>query len=315
MLKEIEFIEQKLKVTAELSEIVQHSGSIKGEVKSDKSDVTFADIANQVVFNLAIKKHFPADRIIAEESDISQYSEELLSSAHQFLSENKVFAGSLDDFKDVLSYRGPQDAELIWTIDPIDGTNEFINHKCFAEMICHLNNKGELLASGATVHHPNSIIKDFTHEPIMFLAEKGRGVSINKGQIPVDTKPKKRKPRILMPKNRIDSKFGKKILKALDLKKEDITLIYSTSKLSLLATGEFDAYIHFPIKKNWYLNLWDIATPALIATEAGSIVTDLEGHPLNYSTGAKLVDNVSGVLATNNQELHDKIISLWLESN
>ena len=69
--------------------------------------------------------------------------------------------------------------------------------------------------------------------------------------------------------------------------------------LCLLARGKLDTF--------WHLNLehWDIAAAALLVTEAGGKVTDIQGHPLNWSDW-KPDQNLS--FAASNTRLHDQLI-------
>jgi 3'-phosphoadenosine 5'-phosphosulfate (PAPS) 3'-phosphatase len=49
--------------------------------------------------------------------------------------------------------------------------------------------------------------------------------------------------------------------------------------------------------------VWDHAPGALLLAEAGGIVTDTEGRPLDFSLGARLVGN-RGIIGAGNAALH-----------
>jgi len=53
-----------------------------------------------------------------------------------------------------------------------------------------------------------------------------------------------------------------------------------------------------PAQPNYREKIWDQAAGALVVTEAGGLVTDLDGKPLDFTAGRNLVNN-RGVLASN----------------
>ncbi|KAJ1489868.1 hypothetical protein T484DRAFT_1778687 [Baffinella frigidus] len=55
-------------------------------------------------------------------------------------------------------------------------------------------------------------------------------------------------------------------------------------------------------------NIWDHATGVILMQEAGGVVTDMKGVPLDFSHGPKLIKN-RGVVASASKELHDKVIA------
>ena len=52
--------------------------------------------------------------------------------------------------------------------------------------------------------------------------------------------------------------------------------------------------------------IWDHAAGVIILEEAGGIVTDIKGNPLNFSLGKRLEEN-RGIIATNGQ-FHDLVL-------
>jgi myo-inositol-1(or 4)-monophosphatase len=70
--------------------------------------------------------------------------------------------------------------------------------------------------------------------------------------------------------------------------------------LGYIASGRLDAYWELDI------NAWDIAAGCLIASEAGAIVTDAKGQPLDYR-------EISTVLVTNSF-LHSDVLQVLLQA-
>ncbi len=74
----------------------------------------------------------------------------------------------------------------------------------------------------------------------------------------------------------------------------------SLGKFVLLAAGAGEIFCRLPTpsRPDYRESIWDIAAGALLTTEAGGTVTDLEGKALDFSQGRKLLAN-RGTVATN----------------
>ncbi len=71
----------------------------------------------------------------------------------------------------------------------------------------------------------------------------------------------------------------------------------SQCKYAVVARGQADAYLRMPTRKDYVEKIWDHAAGALIATEAGAVVTDITGAPLDFRHGARLEANRGVVCA------------------
>ena len=93
---------------------------IKSVSKADRSPVTAADIASQILIVEQLTQHFPTDGIIAEEDSDSLKDERTKQAVSELL-------GYKIDGMDLLR-RKPVDESCsrFWTIDPIDGTKGFL---------------------------------------------------------------------------------------------------------------------------------------------------------------------------------------------
>jgi 3'(2'), 5'-bisphosphate nucleotidase len=87
----------------------------------------------------------------------------------------------------------------------------------------------------------------------------------------------------------------------------------SQAKYAVVARGQADAYLRLPTKKGYVERIWDHAAGSLIATEAGAIVSDIHGEPLDFSKGKGLSANSGVVCAT--KGLHERIIEAIEELN
>jgi 3'(2'), 5'-bisphosphate nucleotidase len=87
--------------------------------------------------------------------------------------------------------------------------------------------------------------------------------------------------------------------RALGLRESPIQMD-SQAKYGAVARGEADLYVRIP---RWQIirrpeNIWDHAAGSIVVEEAGGKVTDLAGKPLDFASGAQMVDN-QGILVSN----------------
>ena len=80
----------------------------------------------------------------------------------------------------------------------------------------------------------------------------------------------------------------------------------SQAKYAVVARGEADIYLRLPTRADYREKIWDHAAGALIVAEAGGIVTDIHGRPLEFHHGRELAAN-RGVIVTNGR-LHDRVL-------
>ena len=80
----------------------------------------------------------------------------------------------------------------------------------------------------------------------------------------------------------------------------------SQAKYAVVARGEADIYLRLPTRADYREKIWDHAAGALIVAEAGGIVTDIHGQPLEFHHGRELAAN-RGVIVTNGR-LHDRVL-------
>lgn len=168
------------------------------------------------------------------------------------------------------------DPESTWIVDPLDGTTNFL---------CGI----PLFAVNIALERHGEIVAAVTYNPVldeMFHAEKGGGAFLNGRPIRVSERvsltdavlavgiPFAGKPRHeyylremerLMPRVAGIRRLG---AGAIDL--------------AYVAAGRFDAYWEQSV------SVWDIAAGVLLVTEAGGVVSDTTGGPLDIRAGTVL---------------------------
>lgn len=161
--------------------------------------------------------------------------------------------------------------EACFIIDPIDGTKNFINgyrHSCISLA---------MISRGETVF--GAVYDPYMDE--MFTAEKGKGARLNGREMRVSERPLAlgiaaygTSP--YYKDTLSDKTFG--FAKDVFLAASDIRRCGSAAlDLAYLAAGRNDMFFEF------ILSPWDIAAGILLVTEAGGVITDICGEPIELS--------------------------------
>ncbi|KAG5113408.1 hypothetical protein JHK82_036677 [Glycine max] len=83
--------------------------------------------------------------------------------------------------------------------------------------------------------------------------------------------------------------------------------VYNMMKYAAIACGDAEVFMKFA-RAGYKEKIWDHAAGAIIIREAGGIVTDVRGHPLEFSKGLYLERLDRGIVACAGPTLHEKII-------
>ena len=229
--------------------------------EDDVEPVTQADIAaNELIVN-GLKREFPNDGILAEES---------------------------------VDTKRRLDKSRVWMVDPLDGTNGFIDGNGDFAVQIGLAEEGQCVLG--VVYQPLP--------GVLYRAIRGAGTWIERPQFAPEkamvsntetlstmrlaASRSHRSPRM----NKVIAQFGFQ---------EEVQRGSVGIKVGLLIEQQCDVYIHLsPRTKQW-----DTCAPQVILTEAGGRMSDLFGYPLNYNVPD--VQNRNGLLASNSVS-HDQIV-------
>ena len=262
--------ERELKVAVQLARdagalILEHyEGPVRVEQKyydDDIEPVTQADrVANQLIVE-RLARAFPDDGILAEESEDTE----------RRLEKSRV-----------------------WMVDPMDGTNGFIDGNGDFAVQIGLTENGTCVLG--VVYQPLT--------GVLYRAELGAGTWIERaGNQPeracVSSKNKLPGMRLAASRSHRSPRMSK-VVQRLGFR-EEVQRGSVGIKIGLLVEQQCDVYIHLsPRTKQW-----DTCAPQIILTEAGGCLTDLFGQALIYNV--RDVQNRNGLVASN-CVVHDKII-------
>ena len=183
--------------------------------------------------------------------------------------------------------------DMIWIVDPLDGTSDFINKTGeFTIMIALIQNKKPILGVIA-----------WPTEKTLFVAQKNCGAfrySNDKwDKISVTKIENLSKCRTIGSRHHLSDK-EKEFIKKIGIK--DFSSIGSSLKVGKISSGEAEVYITTTDK----MKEWDTAASYCIITEAGGKMTDMLGNELTYNN--KNVYHQNGILVTNGF-IHNKIVN------
>jgi 3'(2'), 5'-bisphosphate nucleotidase len=197
-----------------------------------------------------------------------------------------------EETKDNFSLRLKE--ERIWIIDPLDGTNDFLQKTDeFSIMIAQVYGKKPFFG---IVYVPA--------KNKLYFAEENRGAYLKEGnnnpkRLQVSDITKLSDSHFVVSRTHLGEP-EKKFMKANNIKKAAPVGSVGV-KVGLIAEGKAEGYISFSDKTCQ----WDIAAPEIILREAGGEVTDLKGNRFVYNR--KEIRNLNGIVATNGK-IHQQII-------
>ena len=262
--------EHELRVACELARaagaaILEHyEGPLKIKQKHfdhDAEPVTQADtIANDLIVG-HLKREFPNDGILAEES--------------------------VDTLRRLEKSR-------VWMVDPLDGTNGFIDGNGDFAVQIGLAEDGRCVLGVVYQPLPGVLYRAVRGEGTWIERpnfEPARATVSRTRELPdmrLAASRSHRSPRM----NQVIQRFGFR---------DEVQRGSVGIKIGLLIEQQCDVYIHLSSRTKQ----WDTCAPEVVLTEAGGRITDLFGYPLNYNVPD--VQNRNGLIASNGVA-HDQII-------
>jgi 3'(2'), 5'-bisphosphate nucleotidase len=309
------------------------------QTKRDASPVTIADYATQAIVLQELKRYFPEDIFLAEESsdDLrdAQTSGDVMVSQIQELTGIESRSGLFNAIDIGQSYRlyqkGQSEFNLppsrLWCLDPIDGTKGFLRkgQYCVALALleCGVPTIGVLAC-------PNLNNNEDGVVGCIFVALKGKGCY----QIGMDESSSSSYFHRLGYRNDVaifedarKARFCVAVEQGFN-DPEGTTLAMgailhgglndngeirhcsrmdSQVKYGVIARGDAEFYVRLP--KSHKDNIWDVAAGALCLEEVGGKVTDTIGMPLDFTYGAKLP--TVGILGARTEALHDVLLQAY----
>ncbi|BBH00837.1 HAL2-like protein, partial [Prunus dulcis] len=298
--------------------------------KDDNSPVTVADWSVQATVSCILSESFGSSNVsIVAEEDIQNLSKakaggvletvvktvnECLAEAPRYGLEGPKMALGTTEVLEAISrcnsIGGP--AGRFWALDPVDGTLGFVRGWRSCAWSSWLSNY-PMRKEWLNYHHR---IMD---KGCVIYARRGSGeawmqplLHVNKNLVwPNSARP----VRVSSIDNPSLATFCEPVEKANSSHSFTAGLAHSEAAIASIQHGEvrgyssWDAEIFMKFARAGYKEkIWDHAAGVVIIQEAGGVVTDAGGRPLDFSKGIYLEGLDRGVIASAGANLHDKII-------
>ncbi|CAA2982274.1 SAL1 phosphatase-like [Olea europaea subsp. europaea] len=306
--------------------------------KSDKSPVTVADYGSQALVSFILEKEFPSMpfSLVAEEDSEDLRREEtrgtlvrikeLVNDTLASNGMNDISPLSEEDVLDAIdrgkSEGGPHGQH--WVLDPIDGTKGFMRGDQYAIALALLDEGKVVLGVLACPNLPLTSVTSYDRHNsqdkvgCLYFAQLGAGTFMQS----IDGSPP-RKVHVSATTNPEGALFFESFeaahsshdLSSLIVKKMGVKTppvrMDSQAKYGALSRGDGEIYLRFP-REGYREKIWDHAAGYMVVAEAGGIVTDAAGNPLNFSRG-RYLDLDTGIIVTN-QKLMPALSKAVVES-
>ena len=307
---------------ARLCEEIRDQQNALVQNKADQSPVTVADFSSQALICQALSTAFPQDSIIAEENgDMLKQPgmETCLQKVTRYV--RRLIPNTQEtDVIHWINQGNGEWAERYWTLDPIDGTKGYIRGDQYAIALA-LVEKGEVkVGVMGCPALPERCTEESGEKGLLFSAVDNQGAEMiplgggNSQRIRVNLgdNPQQLQAIESVVSSHSDRSLQRQLAKRLGLTKT-VMQMDSLAKYGVVARGEADLYVRIPLRSKWSRkeNVWDHAAGAIMVTEAGGKVSDLEGKPLDFSCGSKLSNNL-GIVVTNGS-IHEQVIDVCRE--
>lgn len=278
--------------------------------KGAAGPLTLADLASQVAAIVTLRAALgPSTRFVAEESaeEVEAHGgDELLGRVARILGDAGIAGGApgaridATGVREALSLGGHAGGrDRFWAIDPLDGTKGFLRGGQFAIAIAlveegrpvvgvlglpRLGPTGTEPGSGVLVH---AVLGGGAGQALLgggpATAIRARGWSAGQP--------------IRLAGSVEKAHSASDALESVVARVGDVhpVRVDSQAKYALVARGDADAYVRRSPSAGYREWIWDHAAGALVASEAGCVVTDALGCPLDFSQGRRL-ERSSGIL-------------------
>ncbi|MDP6963136.1 MAG: inositol monophosphatase family protein [Planctomycetota bacterium] len=285
--------------------------------KTDKSPVTIADYGCQALIHREIMLEYPSHGLISEEGSEhlrTSASEDEISAITQLVSDAVGQPTTINEICSWIDHRGDQNSDFIWSIDPIDGTKGFLRKAQYAIAIGLLQASRPVAGTLVCPNLPYNLDDD--NSPIgALLSGWGPGtatkMAIDSGQSEPISSNAVTEPSQMRVLGSVESSHGDPKLVTGMMAHSQIgggfVRYDSQAKYAVIAMGGAEMYVRPRSKPDYRENIWDHVAGVAVCESAGAIVSDVDGKALDFSHGAKLLEN-RGILATANERAHELAI-------
>ena len=285
--------------------------------KDDRSPVTVADYGAQAVVGHLLGRAFPAIPMVGEEDagalrrpENAALLEKVLANVAEVLP--GLSAAEVLTAIDRGTWPGGAEGRH-WTLDPIDGTKGFLRLEQYAVALALIEDGQVVLGVLGCPNLPHDETRPEQGAGCLFVAVRGQGAFMRTLDDATE-----RPVRVSAEADPAGARFCESVEKAHSSQSDSARVaellgiaappfrIDSQCKYAAVARGDASIYLRLPTRKDYVERIWDHAAGVAVITEAGGAVSDVRGHPLDFSLGRGLERN-AGVVVTNGL-LHGRVL-------
>lgn len=280
--------------------------------KAGHEPVTIADYGSQAIINQAIRAAYPHDGIMAEENG-KQFMELVLPEQRaQIAKLVSAVMGRVVTEADVyewLDYADDAATERVWVIDPIDGTKGFLAMRHYVVAVGVLEAGQPTAAVMAAPAYPN------TERGMMFYARDGKAYRLplmatdGAEEVRATTYTDSAHVRVLesVEKSHASHDRMEKVRAYAGYLDSPFERVDSQEKYARIAAGDGELYLRLPrLHSTRGHSTWDHAAGAALIMAGGGKVTDIDGSPLDFTTGRVMTNN-QGMIVSNGA-IHERVL-------
>lgn len=304
-------------------QVQRNLGQISAITKDDKSPVTVADFAAQAIVGHTLRDAFGVGvNLVGEESSNALRDGEepgtlaAIVAAVQGLypdADEKFVLDAIDVGAGDTHHAG------YWTLDPVDGTKGFLRNQQYAVALAYIEHGRPVVGVLGCPNLPGDFGVSFDapdEHGLLYMAIAGNGAfeapADDPGAAPVKVLRADHDPEdgisvcasVESGHSNVDD--TDRVMELVGSQREPARLD-SQCKYAVVARGQADAYLRLPTKKGYVERIWDHAAGSLVAVEAGAVVSDIFGNPLDFGQGRGLEKNKGVICAA--PRVHSRIIA------
>ena len=264
----------------------RHSARLQGTVaeilKPDSSPVTVIDLLHQSQLQQMLASNFEQDGLICEEPRSLQ--EEVMDEATEVSRE--IYGLELDSQVPEI----PDEGEVTWVLDPIDGTKGFLGGRCFAIAVGFFVDREPIF--GAVAVPGGDPSKERAIDGTLSFALRGRGAWTARVGAGAPDWERLRCPQWRGPELRVAVSLahgGALVDRLEDLEGLSVEKLDSQAKYIAVAAGEIDGYLRSARDDGRTDVVWDHMPAALVAQESGCRVTHFDGGEVDFEPAEALL--------------------------
>lgn len=312
----VRFALEAARKAAQIVDAVRRGMVTPALTKDDRSPVTVADFAAQAIVGQMLSAAYPGDAFVAEEDSAAlREDSETLGQVVAFV--QRAFPENGGDSVCRWIDRGNgEPGPCFWVLDPVDGTKGFLRGGQYAVALAYVESGrvrlGVLACPSLTAAHKQEPGGPGT----LAVAVRGQGAWAGPlggdafEPLHVSALDSRKEARVLRSVEAGHTNVGQLdyILRHMNVEAEPVRMD-SQAKYAVLAHGSGDLLFRLISAKqpDYREMIWDQAAGSIVVEEAGGVITDLDGKPLDFTAGKTLANN-RGVLASNGR-LHDAALA------